>query len=97
RGRLLEELWRGRRTAGELARRFPSSRPAIAKHLRVLREARLVRARRAGRNRIYELTPAPLEAAAKWIERYEAFWSERLAQLAAYVERENEEGERSRP
>jgi DNA-binding transcriptional ArsR family regulator len=88
RRRLLDELSRGRQTAGQLARRFPSSRPAIAKHLRVLREARLVRARSVGRTRVYELTPAPLAVAARWIDRYEVFWNARLDELAAYVERD---------
>ena len=97
RRRLLDELSRGRRTAGELARRFPASRPAIAKHLRVLREARLVRARREGRNRVYELTPAPLESAARWIDRYEVFWTEKLDAFAAYLEKEADRKERSRP
>jgi DNA-binding transcriptional ArsR family regulator len=97
RRRLLDELSRGRQSAGQLARRFPASRPAIAKHLRILREARLVRARREGRNQIYELTPAPLESAARWIDRYEAFWTERLAALAEYIERESGSKERRRP
>jgi DNA-binding transcriptional ArsR family regulator len=97
RRRLLDELSRGRRSAGDLARRFPASRPAIAKHLRVLREARLVKARRDGRRQIYELTPSPLAAAARWIDRYEAFWNARLDELAAYVDREEDPKGRSRP
>lgn len=94
RRRLLDELSRGSRTAGALARRFPSSRPAVARHLRVLRQAGLVRARRDGRNRIYELTPRPLRTVRTWIDRYEAFWSERLDELARYVERGGEVGRR---
>ncbi|MGE5278493.1 MAG: ArsR/SmtB family transcription factor [Acidobacteriota bacterium] len=91
---LLDELSRGSRTAGALARRFPSSRPAVARHLRVLRQAGLVRARRDGRKRIYELRPRRLKAVRTWIDRYEVFWSERLDELARYVERRDEEGRR---
>ncbi len=95
RRRLLDELARGPRPAGALARGFASSRPAVARHLRVLREARLVRVRRDGRRRIYELTPGPLRAVRTWIERYDAFWRERLDELADYVEKlEAEEGGR---
>jgi DNA-binding transcriptional ArsR family regulator len=93
RRRLLDELSRGSRTAGALAHRFPSSRPAVARHLGVLRQAGLVRARRDGRHQIYELTPAPLSAVRNWVERYEVFWSERLDELARYVEGSGEDEE----
>ncbi len=86
RRRLLDELHRRPRSAGFLAKRFPSSRPAVARHLAVLRRAGLVRARREGRRQIYELTPAPLAAVRSWIGRYEAFWEARLTELAQYVE-----------
>ena len=94
RRRLLDALARGPRSAGALARRFPASRPAIARHLRVLREARLVRAHAVGRRRMYELTPAPLHSVERWVAHYAAFWSGRLDALARYVEREPERGER---
>lgn len=94
RRRLLDELASRPRTAGALARKFPSSRPAVARHLRVLRGAGLVRSRRRGRHRIYELTPAPLEAVQTWVGRYERFWNARLDELARYAE-ETERQERS--
>lgn len=86
RRKLLDELARGACPAGALASKFPASRPAIARHLRVLRDARLVRVRREGRRQIYELTPKPLRAVRSWVERYEIFWGERLDELARYVE-----------
>jgi len=96
RRRLLDELARGPRPAGALARRFPSSRPAVARHLRVLRQAGLVRARRKGRLQIYELTPAPLEGVRSWVDRYRDFWNERMDELTRYVEGlEEDGGERS--
>jgi DNA-binding transcriptional ArsR family regulator len=62
--------------ATELADHFDVSRPAISKHLRVLREARLVRERREGRNRIYELDSTGIETLRLYFER---FWSDALA------------------
>jgi DNA-binding transcriptional ArsR family regulator len=58
----------GERAAGELADRFPVSRPAISRHLRVLREAGLVRARTEGKRRLYRLDPAPLRDLDAWRE-----------------------------
>jgi DNA-binding transcriptional ArsR family regulator len=60
----------------ELADHFDVSRPAISKHLRVLRDARLVRERREGRNRIYELDPAGVKALRVYFDQ---FWTDALA------------------
>ncbi len=62
------------------------TRPAVAKHLGILRRARLVRERRDGRPRIYQITPAPLEAVAQWVETYRAFWQVNLLSLKRHVE-----------
>src|SRR5690242_7855083 len=78
RRRLLDELRRGPSSAGALAARFPSSRPGIARHLRVLRAAGLVSARPEGRRRVYRLAPAPLRAVRDWVAAYERFWRARL-------------------
>jgi len=83
---LLDQLRTGSRPVTELARAFRTSRPAISKHLRVLREARLVREHREGRMRHYELTPAPLGDAIKWIESYRAFWAVNLTNLKRHLE-----------
>jgi DNA-binding transcriptional ArsR family regulator len=60
---LVALLARGELAAGELAERFPVSRPAISRHLRVLREAGLVRSRVEGRRRLYALDPRPAAGA----------------------------------
>ena len=70
-------------------RAFPVSRPAISKHLRLLRRAHLVREHREGRHRVYELNPEPLRAVDSWIEQYRSFWSASLANLKAFVESEH--------
>lgn len=78
----------GPQRAGEIAATFPRiSRPAVSKHLRILRGARLVREIARGRERWYRLNPAPLrEMYDNWLRQYEAFWTERLATLKQVVE-----------
>ena len=79
---ILDRLRRGPSPVNELASGFRVSRPAISKHLRVLRSARLVRERREGRQRIYQLEPERIQEIAKWAEEYRRFWqlSANLAQ-----------------
>jgi DNA-binding transcriptional ArsR family regulator len=86
---VLDLLRRGSQPAGQIAEAFPVSRPAISKHLRLLRRAHLVREHREGRNRVYELNPEPLRAVDSWIEQYRSFWSTSLASLKAFVETEH--------
>ena len=87
---ILDRLRRGDAPVTELASGFAMSRPAVSKHLRVLREARLVRERRGGadgRQRVYQLTPEPLRDVAQWAMAYEAFWPANLASLKRHLER----------
>jgi len=86
---VLDLLRRGSQPAGVIAGAFPVSRPAISKHLRLLRRAHLVHEHRSGRNRVYELNPEPLRAVDSWISQYRAFWSSNLANLKAFVEAEH--------
>jgi DNA-binding transcriptional ArsR family regulator len=74
--------------AGRIARAFPVSRPAISKHLRLLRRARLVEERRDGRRRLYRLNPEPLKAVDSWLTGYRAFWESSLTNLKGFVERQ---------
>jgi DNA-binding transcriptional ArsR family regulator len=83
---LLDLLRGGSRPAGQIAQAFPFSRPAISKHLRLLRQANLVREHRRGRHRFYEINPEPLRAVDQWLEQYRAFWNVKLAGLKAFVE-----------
>jgi len=86
---VLDLLRAGTRPAGDIARAFPVSRPAISKHLRILRRAHLVEERREGRHRMYQLNPEPLKAVDSWLEQYRSFWSANLASLKAFVEAEH--------
>jgi DNA-binding transcriptional ArsR family regulator len=85
---VLDLLRKGRQPAGQIAEAFPISRPAISKHLRLLRRAHLVNEQREGRNRFYRLNPEPLKAVDSWLEQYRVFWSTSLANLKAFVESE---------
>src|SRR5215813_8352622 len=86
---VLDLLILGRQPAGQIANQFPVSRPAISKHLRLLRRAHLVEEQREGRHRFYQLTPEPLKAVDHWLESYRVFWSMSLANLKAFVEAEH--------
>jgi DNA-binding transcriptional ArsR family regulator len=86
---VLDLLRRGSQPAGEIAGAFPVSRPAISKHLRLLRRAHLVREHREGRHRVYQLNPDPLRAVDSWLEQYRSFWKLNLANLKTFVEAEH--------
>lgn len=73
-----------------LAMDFEMSRPAISKHLRILREADLVAEKRDGRERIYELRPRPLREVATWLESYRILWIDGLNNLKRMLEAEDQ-------
>ncbi|HEX5438318.1 MAG TPA: metalloregulator ArsR/SmtB family transcription factor [Gemmatimonadaceae bacterium] len=85
---ILGRLRQGEAPVAELAAHFAISRPAISRHLRVLRDARLVRQRRGrdGRQHVYRLTPQPLREVAEWIQVYQEFWPANLASLKRHLE-----------
>ncbi len=85
---VLDLLRQGVQPAGQIARAFPVSRPAISKHLRLLRRAHLVREKREGRHRLYELNPEPLKAVDSWLQQYRVFWQANLTNLKSFVEAE---------
>ena len=84
RRRVLELVRDRELPAGELAEQFDVSRPAVSRHLRVLREAGLVSERRVGRLRLYRADPEPLAELRDWLERY---WDDRLVSLKELAER----------
>ena len=76
------------RAVGELARELPVSRPAVSQHLKVLKQAALVRDHAEGTRRIYSLDPAGLGPIRQWLDR---FWDKALAAYAQAAEREEQE------
>ena len=85
---VLDLLRQGSQPAGRIAQSFPVSRPAISKHLRLLRRAHLVQERREGRHRLYQLNAEPLRAVASWLDQYRNFWETSLSNLKTFVENE---------
>jgi DNA-binding transcriptional ArsR family regulator len=83
---ILDRLRAGAAPVNALAADFAQSRPGISKHLRVLKDARLVREERVGRERLYQLEPAPLQQVAGWIEGYRSFWLHSLDSLKRHLE-----------
>lgn len=83
---ILDRLRGGAAHVNALAAEFEQSRPAISKHLKVLREARLVRETRMGRQRVYRLDPLPLQRVAGWVEGYRSFWTTSLDNLKRRLE-----------
>ncbi len=77
---------RGNLTAGQLASEFDSARPTISRHLRVLREAGIVRTRAVAQERYYMLEAATLEGIELWLSRQRQLWARRLSALEAAVE-----------
>jgi DNA-binding transcriptional ArsR family regulator len=86
RRRILDLLRRTDLTAGRIASHFPVSRPAISRHLKVLRRAGLVRAERRGRLQVYRLDAVPLGDVSRWVQEYERFWTEGLTSFKRHLE-----------
>jgi DNA-binding transcriptional ArsR family regulator len=80
-----ERLAAGEMTVSELRSGLSVSQPAVSQHLAVLRGAGLVAERRAGRNAYYRADPHGLDPLLGWIERYRAFWPERIERLKAVL------------
>jgi DNA-binding transcriptional ArsR family regulator len=78
---VFERLAAAELTVSQLKAGFPISQPAISQHLAALRSAGLVCERHAGRFTYYRADPRGLTPLAKWIDRYRAFWPERIEKL----------------
>jgi DNA-binding transcriptional ArsR family regulator len=89
--RIVELLAEGERDVSELNAHFAISQPAVSRHLRVLREHGLVRARPDGKRRVYSLDPTPLAELDDWLGRYRAFWAQRLDALETELRRRRKE------
>ena|SRR5712691_1386505 len=89
---ILRLVWSQERAAGEVASHFDVSRPAISKHLRILKEAGLVEERRNGTQRLYRARAEPLLEMRRFIE---SFWDDGLLAIKLAAESESK-GQRGR-
>ena len=97
---ILSRLATGEATVTELAQPFAMSLPAVSRHLKVLREARLITRGREAQWRPCRIDAGPLREVAEWAERYRGLWERRLARLDVYLRelqhKEARRGKRSR-
>lgn len=82
---VFERLAAGEMSVGELKAGFQVSQPAISQHLAALRGAGLVAERREGRHAYYRLAPEGLDPLVQWMDRYRAFWPERVERLKSVL------------
>jgi DNA-binding transcriptional ArsR family regulator len=86
RRRILELLLERPRPVGELVDALGLSQPGVSKHLRVLRESRLVDVRADRQRRVYAIRPEPLSELDAWLEPYRRLWSRRLDALERHLD-----------
>lgn len=87
RRRILDLLCADARSVGELVDALGMNQPAVSKHLRVLKAARLVDVEVDAQRRVYRIRPEPLFELEEWLAPYRRFWSHRLDLLAHHLDR----------
>jgi DNA-binding transcriptional ArsR family regulator len=88
RRRILDLLKAGERPAGDMVEALAISQPGVSKHLRLLREAGLVRVRADGQRRLYSVEPRQLATIETWLRPHLEFWRGRLDALEAHLDKE---------
>jgi DNA-binding transcriptional ArsR family regulator len=86
RRRIMDLLLPAERSVGELVDALAMSQPSVSRHLRVLREAGLVRVRTDAQRRLYRIEPAPLRAVDEWLAPYRRLWASRLDALQQHLQ-----------
>ena len=96
RQRIVEMLAARELSAGAIADEFDVSAPAISQHLKVLKEAKLVRVRAEAQRRIYALDPAGFEELDDWLTRIRRFWRGKLDLLERVLKEEDRKAGRKK-
>jgi len=89
RRRMLALLAERERPVMDIASHFDMTQPSVSEHLRVLRDAGLVEARKQGRQRVYRLDATPLQGLAEWVRGFEEFWNVKLDRLGRYLRKKH--------
>jgi DNA-binding transcriptional ArsR family regulator len=92
RRQILDVLAGGERSVNELVEALGLAQPQVSKHLRVLREVRLVEVREDGRQRLYRLNGRPLQPIHDWIKNFEQLWADRFTHLDHVLDELKAEG-----
>jgi DNA-binding transcriptional ArsR family regulator len=95
RRRIVELLATGEMSAGEINKHFRVTGPAISQHLKVLREAHLVRVKVDAQRRVYSLDPKGLDELEEWVAAIRKFWSHRLDALERALVADKEKRKKS--
>ena len=95
RRKVLEQLGVGPATVSELAAPFDMKLPSFVQHLSVLEQSRLVKSKKRGRVRTYEIVPARLKIAEDWLSGQRRLWEARLDQFDRYVKQLKESESKS--
>jgi DNA-binding transcriptional ArsR family regulator len=85
---LLRLAREGEKNVTELLGPFSISQPAVSKHLRILRDAGLVRSRKVGRLRLYEIDAVMLRQVHDWVSHFEKYWDEKMDALGEYLNKQ---------
>jgi DNA-binding transcriptional ArsR family regulator len=89
RRRILELLLEEPTTVNRIVDEFRLQRPAVSEHLQVLRDAKLVRAVKQGRERLYHLQPERLQELNVWIKPFARYWKQRFTDLKRVLDEES--------
>ena len=84
--RIVEMLRTGSRSVNEIVMELELPQPLVSKHLRVLRNAGLVRVRPHAQQRVYELQPGPFAELDTWVSSFRRLWEDRLDTLDDYLQ-----------
>ena len=95
RRKVLEQLSVGPATVSELAAPFDMKLPSFVQHLTVLEQSRLVKSKKRGRVRTYEIVPERLKVAENWLSEQRQLWEARLDRFDQYVKQLKETGSKS--
>ena len=85
---LLRLLREGEINVTDLKKPLSISQPAVSRHLRILREAELIRSRKEGRQVFYEVLPHRLKEVHEWVSHFERYWDEKLDALGEYLDQQ---------
>jgi DNA-binding transcriptional ArsR family regulator len=91
---IVEELSRGERAVGDLVAQFDLRQPTISQHLKVLKDAGLVRSRSDAQRRLYNVEPDGFRVMELWLERHRRMWAERLDALERHMDDNKEDKKR---
>ena len=84
--RLVDELSRGERAVGDLVQVVGLRQPTVSQHLKVLKDAGLVRVRPDAQRRLYSIDPKGFQVIELWLERHRRMWAKRLDALEQHMD-----------